>query len=336
MPSSPEAALDFPFTENDTPELRARISRDLRHVAARAHGLDPHLHALVLTGGFSRGEGTSRDGAPVNDYDVLAIRRRPGGGARYRRLAADLHREIDLEVDLMPVWERRLPHVGRKLFWLDIRLGARVVTGPVDVLARVRRFAPGAVTAAERARLLGNRAAGMLLSIPAPGEPDDARQRDLQATKAVLAAMDATLLCHGQYAAKLRDRLDLTRGHPDHAAFRHAAEWKLRPHHALPDGWWETARDTLLRAVATTRARDARDGIVEHVLHVGKAHRLRYSPSQAVRCAAWDILAISTYPDGPADILSAGAIVRKLGAASGSSWEALKRGFFLARARTLQ
>jgi hypothetical protein len=336
QPREPAIRLDFPFTERDTPELRRRIEGDLSHVARRAHAADPHLRALVLTGGFSRGEGTVRHGEPVNDYDLLAVRTRPGSARRYRELAHKLTEEVGLEVDLLPIWSGRLPFVGRKLFWLDARMGARIVSGDPHALDRLRRFPAADVTRAEVARLLGNRAAGMLLSLPTEAEPADPHQRDLQATKAVLAAMDAILLHRGQYAPKMRERLVLTAEHRDHATFRAAVEWKLRPSRALPDGWWEKARDTLLRAVDETDARSARDGIVEHALHAVKARRLVYSPSQQVRRAAWDILAISTFPDGPADLPLATRTLRRLGPAPGLGWSALKRGFFTARARTLQ
>lgn len=320
MRSPPHARLGFPFTEHDTLPLRARIEGDLTYVAQRVHAADPHLRALVLAGGFSRGEGTAIDHAPINDYDLVAIRARPGGGALYRELAPRLSSELGIEVDLMPIWQRRVPHVGQKLFWLDMRLGGRVIFGDERALDALPRFSH--VSRSEIARLLGNRAAGMLLSLPADGETPDERQRDLQATKAILAAMDATLLSRDEYAPRMRERLELTHGHPHHALFRAAVEWKLRPTLALPAGYWERARDALLHAVDETHARDARDGPVEHALHLARAKRLRASPSQAVRRAAWDLLARSTWPRGPEGELA--------------TWSTVKREFFAARAMTLQ
>jgi hypothetical protein len=64
--------------------------------------------------------------------------------------------------------------------------------------------------------------------------------------------------------------------------------------------------------------------------------RVRMSPSQAVRRAAWDLLAISVFPDGPAHLPSATSIVRRLGVAECGDWGQVKRSFFAARARTLQ
>jgi len=134
----------------------------------------------------------------------------------------------------------------------------------------------------------------------------------------------------------MRERLALAAEHRDHDAFAHAVAWKLGEHHPLPAGWWDRARDVLLRAVDETGARVQRDGPIEHALHLAKARRMRFSPSQAVRRAAWDLLAISVFPEGPAHLPSATRIVRELGIRSEPEWGALKRSFFAARARTLQ
>lgn len=312
----PSLELRFAFTQRDTPALRRRIESDLTRIVERVRECDPHLDALVLTGGFSRGEGTALDDAPVNDYDLLAIRMRPGGGP-IPSLSLSLSQELGIEVDVLPVWRERLPFVGRKLFWLDARLGARVIWGDPRALATLRSF--GDVAPREIARLLGNRAAGLLLALPAPGDAPDDVQRDLQATKAILAVMDATLLHQGRYAPTLRARLALTRDHPDHATFARAVAWKLAPS-PTPEGWWEAARDALLRAVDATHARAHRDGLVEHVFHAAKALRLAASPSQAVRSRAWELLAQSRWPIGPPV----------------PAWTSVKRDFFHARARTLQ
>lgn len=307
--------LEFPFTQHDTPAIRRRIQGDLTTIAKRVEAEDPRFRALVLTGGFSRGEGTVLDDAPVNDYDLVVIRDRPGVGP-YARLHEELSRELGIDVDLLPVWHARLPHVGRKLFWLDVRLGAQVIAGDEQALAGLRRF--DQVDKGEIPRLLGNRAAGLLLALPGLDETPDERQRDLQATKAALAAMDATLLSQGQYAPTMRERLALTRAHPDHRVFESAVLWKLQPTHVLPAHWWETARDTLLSAVAATRAHAWRDGTEEIVLHALRSRRLATSPSQAVRRRAWEILRESTWPQ------------------ASSTWPEERRAFFEARARTLQ
>lgn len=336
-PEGFEPRTGFPFTERDAPEARARIEADLATIVRLASRADPHLRALVLTGGFSRGEGTVRDGRPVNDYDLVGVRTRPGGASLYRRLGHEAGAQVGLEVDLMPVWDRRLPHVGRKLFWLDVRLGGRVVGGDEGALTLLPDFGAAEVSRAEIARLLGNRAAGLLLALPGPGGSIDARLRDLQAAKAALAAMDARLLARGEYAARLRDRLHLCRDHPDHALFGLAVDWKLGDDTPLPEDWWDRCAGALLRAVEATGARGMRDGLVEHTLYFARARRLRFGPSRAVRLAAWDLLAQSTFPEGPRDLDRAAAVLRRLGAPGGlREWGALRARFFALRAMTLQ
>lgn len=333
MPSPPEIRLDFPHAEDVSLAAEIRIRTDLAAIARRVAHEDRHLHALVLTGGFSRGEGTVRHDAPVNDYDLVAIRRAPGAGGLYQRLGHDLTEEIGLEVDLMPVWKARLPFVGRKLFWLDVRLGGRVLVGDPGALDAIRRFTPADVDRAEIARLLGNRAAGLLLALPGPDAPVDVEMRDLQATKAVLAALDATLLHQGLYAPRLRERLALTLGHPDHALFSTAVEWKLKGRADLPADWWDEAAACLLRAVDATGARRMRDGPVEVLIHLLRARRLRFSPSRAVRETAWELLAMSRFPHGPRE---GQAALPRLGVEEATSWPRLKERFFEVRAKTLQ
>lgn len=332
-----EPRTGFAFAERETAAARKRIASDLATIVGTASRADPHLVALVLTGGFSRGEGTVRDGAPVNDYDLVAVRSAPGGASLHRRLGHELSDRVGLEVDLMPVWRARLPHVGRKLFWLDARLGGRVVGGDEGVLSLLPAFGPAEVSRTEIARLLGNRAAGLLLALPGPDEPVDARQRDLQATKAALAAMDATLLARGEYAPRLRDRLALAEGHPDHALFARAVEWKLGEGASMPDEWWDECAAALLRAVDATGARAMADGLVEHALYFARARRLRFGPSRAVRLAAWDLLAQCSFPGGPCDPDRAAAVLRRLGPPSAArEWPALRARFFALRAMTLQ
>ena len=330
------ARLDFAFTERDAPAARERIADDLDAIARAVVAADPHLHALVLTGGFSRGEGTVRDGAPINDYDLVAVRSRPGGRALYRDLGHELTRRIGLEVDLMPVWRRRLRYVGPKLFWLDVGLGGRVIAGDPRALQELPPLVAKDLPRREAARLLGNRAAGLLLALPGPRAPPDPHLTALQGAKAVLAAMDATLLHKGLYAARLRERLALSAGHPHHATFAAAVDWKLKGADPASAVTWEEAAAVLLDAVEETKARACADGLAEVLVHLLLTRRLAPNPSQRVRLAAWDLLAASRWPDGP-DAETARRILRRLAPHdAGVTWSSLKEAFFDLRAKTLQ
>lgn len=323
--------LGFPLAERASPVAQERIRADLACIVAHVAREDPHACAVILTGGFSRGEGSIQADRPLNDYDLVCVRDRAGGARLYTSLADRLSAQIGLHVDLLPIWRARLPWVGRKLFWLDMRLGGRVIAGDARALERLRPIDPAQLPHEETARLLGNRAAGLLLALPAGIETPDPLQRDLQATKAILAAMDATLLHEGRYAARLRDRLAMTRSHPDHARFAAAVAWKLRGG-ATPATWWDDAAACLLRAVDATGARNARDSAIAHAVYAARARRLRPHPSRAVREVAWDLLAASRWPHGPEGARPA---IRRLGLME-ATWSHTKARFFDARAMTLQ
>lgn len=340
--------LDFPFTETDTPALRARIARDLSLISQRCALADKHLDALVLTGGFSRGEGTARDDAPLNDYDLVAVRSRPGGARAYRALSEALTAQLGIHVDLLTVARARLPHVGAKLFWLDLRLRGRIILGDERVLSELRPLHATDITRREVARLLGNRAAGLLLATtsapPATATGREAEaggkvggatesletprgrgaaevaMSDLQSTKAVLAAMDARLLARGVYAAQVRDRLWLSTHEPDYDIFKKAVEWKLGGSSPLlGDDWWSAARGALVRAVDETGSERASDSWQERVFGLFKARTLSWNPSSEIRKRAWTLLRECNQT-----------------IAADAEWPSVTRSFFAARAKTLQ
>lgn len=325
--------FDFSFTEHDTPEIRERIEHDLAQIVRGVRANDRRVVALALTGGFARGEGTVRGDAPVNDYDLVAVRSVPGGRALHAKLGRALGARVGIEVDLMPVWSARLPHVAPKLFWLDLRLGGRVIAGDVDALARLPSHRPSDLPRREVARLLGNRAAGLLRAVPGAGEPRDELDEALQAAKAVIAAMDARLLARHEYAPRLRERLALAADLPEAPVFAAAVSWKL-------DGVgrvdWREARDVLLSAVRDLRAREQADGLAEHAYHLLAGRRWRASPSRALRCATWDILGLTESPGGPVDPERARRSLAPFGRVDTLAWPRMKERYFRLRAQTLQ
>lgn len=181
------------YTVHEDPAIRTRIDRDMDRIVRTVQTGDPQLKALVLTGGFGRGEGTVINGEPQNDYDFVAIRR-AGSSRPYPEMAQELATRIGLPIDLHPVWAPRLPWVGRSIFWYETALRGRVLFGDPNILRRIRINHESRISRGEPMRLLANRAAGLLLAC----EPDD-RAKSIQACKALLAVVDAHLLIHGTF-----------------------------------------------------------------------------------------------------------------------------------------
>lgn len=249
--------MSTPYTIQDDDRIRQRIDADLETVCRTVRDGDPRLEALVLTGGFARGEGMVIDGEPKNDYDFVAFRR--GGACRpYAKMAAELAVATGLPIDLHPVWVHRLRWLSPSIFWYETAVRGRVLWGDKGVLQRIpiqeaSRIAPG-----ESMRLLCNRAAGLLLACA----PDDDAKR-LQACKALLGALDAHLLVHGIFPPTHIERwrvyliLQRTGQSPRsleriHDALDWAIQYKTQPTQAPPmdaDVAWREAASAILAAV---------------------------------------------------------------------------------------
>lgn len=226
-----------------SPDFNARLRQGLGALAADVERcLRGSLTALVLGGGYGRGEGAvvRRDGAerPYNDLDLIVVTRRLGV-ARAADLAAVGHRhqrglgvEVDFGRPLTPAAIRRWPHW---LMWHDLVHGHVVLRGDGMVL---ERHAPARVwtspPAIEATRLLLNRGAGLLWAMrvcdghgPAP-DPDFVRRNY---HKCALALGDAALLAHSRYTTLCRGRDERLR---QLAADRHAvAELELDAVYAI-------------------------------------------------------------------------------------------------------
>jgi predicted nucleotidyltransferase len=215
------------FTLDPEPEGERRIRRDLRLIRETVRKRDPSLRGLILTGGFARGEGTVVDGMPQNDYDLVAVRR----GTRshfYADMADELQAQVGLHIDLAPVWEPRLRFVAGSIFWYETANRGCIIEGDASLLRRIPVRHPTQIAPAEAVRLLANRAAGLLLC------GKSAEEMRIQASKALLGALDAQLLSRGIFPPSNRERwatYNRLAGCgiaplPQHAAF------KTRPAHA--------------------------------------------------------------------------------------------------------
>lgn len=320
------------YTLHDTPDVVARVQGDLAKVTAAVRKADPGLRSLVLTGGFARGEGAVLRGAPQNDYDFVAFRglRRPR--APYAETAERLEGRLGLHVDLAPVSAARIPFLSRSIFWYETALRGRVLWGE-DLLGRIPVRSAADLDRAEGLRLLANRAAGLLLATAR----DDPHLHRIQASKGLLAALDAHLLAAGLFAPSQSERWDrlarLRTAGEAPAAIEEKAAWfdwafrfKVDPGDAPardPAQAWQAAREAILAAVpvalrhaglASLDAYARRDRLVDRAVYwrrsagIPQARRLAAHPAGRVRVATLRLLEGS--PDGRVRPEAAGACLR--------------------------
>jgi hypothetical protein len=229
------------------------LSRDVRRA------LGENLTALVLGGGYGRGEGgvllVDGEERPYNDLDLILIVRRKGSVA-WRELDGIQHKYeslVGIQIDFSrPLTVHDVRNWRETMMWSDLLHGHRVLDGPADILtANAPDLQSGRLAPIEATRILLNRGAGLLWAQrilrghePAP-DPDFIRRNYY---KCALALGDALLVAHGRFSSAYTGRderlLTLLGEMPRQFSFDlgplygEALKFKFRPGESLstPDG----------------------------------------------------------------------------------------------------
>lgn len=202
-------------------EFNIRFGECMRSLADAVRGaLDSNLVALLLGGGYGRGEGAvvRRDGReqPYNDVDLtMVVRQRAGLDApardRLRTIEHEYMRELGVDIDFSrPLTLKGIRRMPCCLMWQDLLYQHVTLAGPIGLLAA---HAPPSLLAPlpaiEGTRLLLNRGAGLIWSLrvlrglEAPHDRDFVRRNFY---KCALALGDALLIAHGCFSCQYRGR----------------------------------------------------------------------------------------------------------------------------------
>jgi len=243
------------YTFDGDETVEARIERDQQTVRAAVGCVVPErvLRALILTGGYGRGEGgytRTADGrvAPFNDYDYVVVldvvsrRALRAYRARLNALGARLERRLGLEVDLFGLRTRSLLVARPSLLWAETQWCCCVLAGDAGIVQRMRPMAFERLPLSEFAWLLLHRGAlllaGALQLCAMDAIAPSHRARIVHhLLKVVLACGDAQLAAracyHPSYPEKLA-RLARLAGRDDRLAalmprYRQALEARFHP-----------------------------------------------------------------------------------------------------------
>lgn len=201
-----------------------RIARDQEIISSYlTSAVDKRLfHALVLIGGYGRGEGGYywKDGKPYpyNDYDYFLVVK---GASRHvarklqqqlQPLAHQLHRLVDVEVDVAVL---RLEDIARLPFTLmhsEMQWGHQVIAGNINVLTSMPPMPWQKLPAGEFTRLMNNRGSLLLMNRQVLDETGDVAGHETEQFyryifKAVLACGDAWLAMHDRYHPSYHEKL---------------------------------------------------------------------------------------------------------------------------------
>jgi hypothetical protein len=241
------------YSVKGSPAFDARIDADMQRIADAVYAskFSNHWKALVLLGGYGRGEGSpliQRAGVrdqgsgvresevelPFNDYDLIVVTDSldPLLKRALKKLEKELSEEIGLPVDLYPYLDKALPRCEFSLLNYEMRYGHRVIRGDQKILDAMPDYPHDAIPLSEGTRLLMNRGKLLLDIKRRLARPDPLTQEEKETFlkflfKADLAFGDCALLLRGAYDLSYvtkRSRLpeiDLS-GLPDARAFVNA------------------------------------------------------------------------------------------------------------------
>ncbi|MCX5800447.1 MAG: hypothetical protein NTX17_03565 [Candidatus Eisenbacteria bacterium] len=212
--------LVYEGSTDDEERLRGVLERAARYIVERVG--KKGLEAIVLAGGFGRGEGTlHRDdgapGLPFNDLDLLLVGTRRGiASGVLRHLKSSLAQLLGVDfLDIGYMCSSQFREARPTIFLYDLKYGSKILWGSPDVLEQVPSFASSDLPLTEATRLFLNRGIGLLyvlLSIER-GETGSVSRKNAAVawSKVVLAAGDAILLerklYHWSYVERMK-RID--------------------------------------------------------------------------------------------------------------------------------
>ena len=248
------------YTALPCPALEEKLDAALEDLAREIDALQqPKLVAVVLGGGYGRGEGgilrTPTGDRLYNDLDFFVFAQNATRDERVQidqalaSLAPKWSEKLQVSVDFGPTKNLAdLSKVARTLMYQELLRGWKPVWGKIDLSSHLPALSADELPVTEAIRLLLNRGMGLLLAgehLAANSDEQDFIARNMH--KALLGCGDALLLANGRYAWSAAEHLaaiqnlalqqnlprDFDKGYE--SAFR----YKQEPTPQLPDDPWE-------------------------------------------------------------------------------------------------
>ncbi len=246
------------YTLRGKPEVEQRIASDMEKIVEHLRGefSGDSLQAIVLLGGYGRGEGGAlmEHGRPKphNNYDLLVLiekmplSRRKAYFHRATTAGRTLAKIVDLGVDVNIRPVAFLDNAVHILINHDLRFGHHVLWGDLNILARMPEYDKTDVPLSEGAALLRNRGNCLLenrmaLEVGQNYREDERRKFIRHIFKATIGYGDAVLIAKGwydtSYATKLEriinlDIQEVPRAELLKAIYKEAAEFRFEPNYA--------------------------------------------------------------------------------------------------------
>jgi len=237
-------------------DVETLLDRTLVELSGEIASLDlPCLHAVVLGGGYGRGEGgvlhTPSGGKLYNDLDFFVFSQGADSSAAARidralkEISLRHEKVLNIAVDFGPVKNIETLHrVSSTLMFQELLRGWLPVWGQAELEKWIPALEPASLPFSEAVRLLLNRGMGLIFAgeyLKNGRDDPDFIVRNMN--KAILGGGDALLIASGCYTWHGRDRVAVfadfsaKEGLPPEWAslYEKAFRWKLEPVPVLPD-----------------------------------------------------------------------------------------------------
>lgn len=202
---------DAPLQQKDI------FQEHMAHVVRACRAAFPSLEAVILYGGYGRGEGSwvQRDGRwePYNDYDITVVVRKKIAETEIDHLRKKLAIELDIRwVDLSQKYATQLSKLKPSIYNYDLKYASATIYGDRSLVDRIPNFDPSEIPTREILTLFVTRLWTFLGSLRRDGfkrsyEGGDAMFFRNQMAKAVLAVVDAMLVPKGLYHHSYKERV---------------------------------------------------------------------------------------------------------------------------------
>ena len=201
------------YFEGDHPGLEARLTDHFGRVR-EAFAEQGWRGALVLGGGYGRGEGGVAEGSDgeafSNDLDYFLFDESPGD-ARLAAWCRAIERAesavLGIDVEIKCLRADSIGDAGRSMMFADLVAGHVVVAGDAGFLLEMRAGLDfSRIEAEEATRLLWNRGSGMFFASCRMGDDAEMAFVIRNHSKLKLALGDAWLCLNGQYTSRCRER----------------------------------------------------------------------------------------------------------------------------------
>lgn len=211
------------FTIDGSDELESRLATICEHARTKILAAIPrrHVKALLLGGGYGRGEGgvlrSAAGDHPYNDLEFYLLLSIPDilaaklYGRRVHAIAESMTAEAGIDIEFKLLSLRKLEKSPVTMFYYDLITGHRLLIGNEGWLTRCDQHrAAHRIPLHEGTRLLMNRCSGLLYAqqklLQGQFSKEDADFVGRNLAKAKLAMGDALLTMRGQYHWSCRER----------------------------------------------------------------------------------------------------------------------------------